>query len=548
MPEQKITAKAYSGFLQMILKNGDTPVRTLIVYTIISGIANAVILSVFNSAANSAGEGSVNLKYLLMFGVALLVFFITKKYILKRSVQIVENSIYNIRLRVLGKLRACELSSMESIGKGEIFTRISHDANFISQSAAVIVNAFQALVLVLFTLFYIALLSIWAFGITIGVLYIAIAYYMRRQKEINKELHEATQNETELYEHIENLIDGFKELKISGNKNTEFFNDLTLTAAEGKKLKISSGLRFAVGFMFSEMVFYMLLASIVFVLPQFDTMFAGDLTRITAAILFIIGPLENIVTTIPLFIKANVATQNILGLEEKIEHAKVTEETTVHVPITPLEEINLENVTYQYLDEEKQSTFMLGPINFKIKKGELLCIVGGNGSGKSTFLKVLTSLYSADSGLITYNGKPIKNIGLQQFRSQFSVIFTDFHLFPKIYGIQGVDKEKVMEYIRLMKLENKTTFDGENFTNVKLSTGQRKRLALICTLLEDKPFMILDEVTADQDPEFKRFFYQEVLPGLKEKGKTVIMVSHDDKYFEQFDRVIKMEYGKILSQ
>src|SRR5690606_3797113 len=114
-----------------------------------------------------------------------------KKYILKKSVQIVENSIYNIRMRVMEKLRKCELPALEEIGKGDIFTRISHDANFISQSAAVIVNAFQAGVLVFFTLFYIAVLSFAAFVVTVAVLYLAIAYYLRRQKLINKELQEA---------------------------------------------------------------------------------------------------------------------------------------------------------------------------------------------------------------------------------------------------------------------------------------------------------------------------------------------------------------------
>lgn len=537
----------YPGLINIILENADTPIRTMLIYTVISGIANAILLSVFNSAANSAEKGSVNIKYLALFGVTILIFFITKKYILKKSVTIVENSIYNIRMRVLGKLRNCELSSIEDIGKADIFTSVSHDANFISQSAAVIVNAFQACILVAFTLVYIAFLSFWAFLTTIGILYIAISFYMRRQKGVNVALQQATENETALYNHIENLIDGFKEIKISRRKNDEFFDDVKATAKEGKKIKIHSGLQFAVGYMFSEMTFYILLGTVVFLLPQFNEMFTGELTRLTAAILFIIGPLENIVTTVPLFIKANVASQNIQMLEDRIERAQITTRGATPMSLPPLESISARQITYSYTDEDKQSTFLLGPIDFDIKKGELICIVGGNGSGKSTFLKVLTSLYIADSGTLSYNDYPVNTVGIEQYRSVFSVIFTDFHLFPKIYGVPGINKEKVMEYIRLMKLENKTSFDGENFSNVRLSTGQKKRLALICVLLEDRPFMIFDEVTADQDPEFKKYFYFEILPELKRKGKTVIMVSHDDKYFEQFDRVIKMEYGKIVS-
>ncbi|WP_158286417.1 cyclic peptide export ABC transporter [Chitinophaga sp. S165] len=532
----------------MVLQHSDIPKRTLIFYTVLSGIVNAVLLSVLNAAANSAGEGEVQVKYLLMFGCALAVFYITKRYILRKSVVIVENAVYNLRLRILEKLRKCELSPMESIGKDEIFTRVSNDTNFISQSAAVIINAFQALVLVTFALIYIAFLSFTAFTATILILAIAISYFLRRQSAINQELRAANQNEAAFYDHIENLVEGFKEIKINHLKNEQLFSDIRETADYGKSVKISSGLRFAVGFMFSEMVFYLLLASIIFLLPQFQTLYAGTLTRLTASILFVIGPLENIVTTIPLFAKAIQSTQNIDHLERKISSFSEEDTKKAYPPLPAFEEIKLENVVYDYMDEDRQSSFTLGPINFTLKKGALICIIGGNGSGKSTFLKVLTNLYHPGSGRIMVNGHDLKHYNKEDYRYWFSTIFTDFHLFPKIYGIPKLNADKVNEYINLMGLSHKTHFNGENFSNVRLSTGQRKRLALICTLLEDKPIMILDEVTADQDPGFKKFFYTEVLPSFRLKGKTVIMVSHDDKYTEQFDQVIEMEYGKIISQ
>jgi putative ATP-binding cassette transporter len=300
--------------------------------------------------------------------------------------------------------------------------------------------------------------------------------------------------------------------------------------------------------MFSEMVFYLLLASIIFLLPQFQTLYTGTLTRLTASILFVIGPLENIVTTIPLFAKAIQATQNIDHLEQKISAYTENDTPRSYPPLPLFEEIKLENVVYDYMDEDRQSSFTLGPIDFTLKKGSLICVIGGNGSGKSTFLKVLTNLYQPASGRILVNGTALSNFNKEDYRFWFSTIFTDFHLFPKIYGISKLNADKVNEYINLMGLSHKTHFNGTNFSNVRLSTGQRKRLALICTLLEDKPIMILDEVTADQDPVFKKFFYTEILPSFRLKGKTVIMVSHDDKYTEQFDRVIEMEYGKIISQ
>ena len=535
------------GFINIILKNSNAPVKTILFYTILSGLANAGLLSVINSASNSANNGTVNIRYVAFFAIEIAIFYITKRYILRKSIEIVEISIYNIRLRLLEKLRNCELLAMEHIGKSEIFTRISNDANFISQSAAVIVNATQAIVLVFFSLLYIAYLSFKAFLITVTVISFGTTYYLRRQKVINQELREVNLNETALYDQVENLINGFKEIKINSLKNENLFDDVKETSTLGKDTKIKTGLRFVVGFMFSEMVFYLLLAAIVFLLPQFDAMFPSTLTRLTAAVLFIIGPLENIVSTIPLFIKANIATDNIQNLEDKIDEAKNL--NTHQIPSSDLlefEKIELKDLVFKYVDEDQQSTFALGPINYIIKKGEILCILGGNGSGKSTFLKLLTSLYHPESGTLNLNDVAITSGSYMQYRSLFSIVFTDFHLFPKIYGVEKLNAEKVNEFINLMGLKGKTFFDGEKFTNVKLSTGQRKRLAFICCLLEDKPIMILDEVTADQDPEFKKFFYLTILPDLKKQGKTVIMVSHDDKYFEQFDRIVKMEYGKLV--
>jgi putative ATP-binding cassette transporter len=383
--------------------------------------------------------------------------------------------------------------------------------------------------------------------ITIAVISFGTTYYLRRQKEINQELREVNLNETAIYDQVENLINGFKEIKINSRKNDNLFDDIKETSTIGKDTKIKTGLRFVVGFMFSEMVFYLLLAAVVFLLPQFNNMFPSTLTRLTAAILFIIGPLENIVSTIPLFIKANIATDNIQKLESRIDAAKdMNTQQILSSDLQEFEKIELKDLLFKYVDDERQSTFALGPINYTFKKGEILCIVGGNGSGKSTFLKLLTSLYQPESGTLSLNDVSVTAQNYLQYRALFSIVFTDFHLFPKIYGVENLSAEKVNKFIELMGLKGKTFFDGERFTNVKLSTGQRKRLAFICCLLEDKPIMVLDEVTADQDPEFKKFFYLTILPDLKKQGKTVIMVSHDDKYFEQFDRIVKMEYGKLV--
>jgi putative ATP-binding cassette transporter len=132
-------------------------------------------------------------------------------------------------------------------------------------------------------------------------------------------------------------------------------------------------------------------------------------------------------------------------------------------------------------------------------------------------------------------------------RDQISIIFADFHLFRRLYGLGEQDPDRIGALLRDMQIDQKTGIRGDSFTTIQLSTGQRKRLALIVALLEDKPVMIFDEWAADQDPPFRRKFYEEILPGLKAKGKVVICVTHDDRYFEIADRRLKMEFGRIVT-
>ena len=89
------------------------------------------------------------------------------------------------------------------------------------------------------------------------------------------------------------------------------------------------------------------------------------------------------------------------------------------------------------------------------------------------------------------------------------------------------------------------------FNTVDLSTGQRKRLALIVSLLEKRPILLLDEWAADQDPEFRRKFYFDLLPALHRAGVTVVVVTHDDRYLDEMDlpaRRLRMDEGRFVER
>ncbi len=219
----------------------------------------------------------------------------------------------------------------------------------------------------------------------------------------------------------------------------------------------------------------------------------------------------------------------------------------VQIDYSTFEKIEFQNLLFRFPQTPyEEKPFQIGEIDLSLYRGETLFIVGGNGSGKTTLLKVLTGLYKRSAGKILVDGRLIGTNRISSYRQLFSGVFADYHLFDRLYGIDAIDDEQVNALIDQMELSEKTSCIDGRFSAVKLSQGQRKRLGLIVTLLEDKPIFIFDEWAADQDPHFKDYFYKTLLPQLKAQGKTLIIISHDDRYFDCADRVVKMDFGKIV--
>jgi putative ATP-binding cassette transporter len=400
---------------------------------------------------------------------------------------------------------------------------------------------------VLFSIVYIAILSKTAFFITVGMIWLALMLHFRRAIELRELLSDAQRRENELLGALAHLLDGFKETRMSRARSNDLFQHIGQISTSVESVKRRAGTAFSAHYVLTQAMLYALLAAIVFLLPRISPDYSDLVPKLTAAILFIIGPLGAVVGAIPLYSAANVAASNIFALEDTLENS-----TSVEVngrpeaePPVRLVQIEFHQTVFQYADRGKASAFRLGPIDLKVESGETLFIVGGNGSGKSTLLKTLTGLYRPQSGTIVMDQTLVTPETVLWYRSHFTPIFGDYHLFDRLYGLGAVQPARVNDLLALMQLEDKTTFEGGRFTNLDLSSGQRKRLALIVALLEDRPILVLDEWAADQDQQFRRFFYETILPDLKQQGKTIIAATHDDRYFGGADRVVKMEYGEL---
>ncbi|MGW5452626.1 ATP-binding cassette domain-containing protein [Nocardia sp. NPDC003979] len=200
------------------------------------------------------------------------------------------------------------------------------------------------------------------------------------------------------------------------------------------------------------------------------------------------------------------------------------------------------------LDESGEGGFRLGPIDLVFEPGQITFIVGGNGSGKSTLAKIITGLYVPRTGSLSLNGERIDHDNIEWFRQNSSAVFTDFHLFEDYLGFDrpGIDAE-VRRYLEELQIAHKVSVEGGRLSTVDLSQGQRKRLALLTALLEDRQIYVFDEWAADQEPRFREVFYREILTDLKQRGKTVIVITHDDRYFDCADQLVKLDFGSVAA-
>ncbi|CAM2010262.1 cyclic peptide export ABC transporter [Acanthopleuribacter pedis] len=537
--------------LDLIQRETDQPVKHILLMAALSGIANAGILALVNTAADQAldlGEASVRL--LVMFVATILLYFFTKKKALMESSILVEKVINSVRLRMIDKLRLSDLRTLDNIGESKFYNVLTEDARALSTSTPILVNAFQSAIMLGFCLLYLGLLSVVAFGVTVAMVAGAVMVYLANAEQVRVNLENATHEETHFFDFMSHIIGGFSENKVYQKRNDALFhNFLSRSLNRALTLKVNAQKLLVGNFMFAQVFFYVLLAVIVFVLPRFDHLDGDIITKTTAAILFIIGPLENIVSAAPVLARANVAINNLETME-----AHIDAEATKDKPATPqqikklsqFQTLTMNKITFCYRDREGRDGFPLGPVNLTINRGETLFIIGGNGSGKSTVMRLLTGLYYPRSGQIRCDNTVINSENYQAFREQFSLIMSDFHLFDRFYGLEDVDTDRVQELIDYMEMDEIVSYSEGRFSNINLSTGQRKRLAMITTLLENKPICVFDEWPADQDPTFRRRFYTEILPQLKEQGKTVIAISHDDHYFHCADRILKMFEGNFV--
>lgn len=533
--------------LTLLKKESVVPHRNILVMAFVSGLANVAILALINAAAGNTSPEATGTRLLLLFLVAMAIFNISQRYMFNKTAVVFETVVEGLRTRILNKIRTSDLVTLERMGHAEVYTKLTHNTTVISQTAGMMAAAIQSGLMVVFSILYISLLSMLAFFITVGMIVLGCIAYLNSEKKIIGYIHSANRTEVDFFNGVTNILKGFKESKMSMRRSGAISRHTRDVSEETKRLKITASQMYSRNYVFAQNFFYILIAIVIFLLPRLVPTYADVVTEVAATILFIIGPLSTVVSGIPAYTNADIAVKEIYQLEAALDGAgsSVPINEDVEPLVTDFKRLEIRDIEFSYRDPAGVPMFSIGPIDFHLDAGETVFIVGGNGSGKSTFIKTLLGLYHQDRGSIAVNGIDVDIHNLQGYRELFSTILSDFHLFDRLYGLSDVDETMVNDLIRQMGLEKKTQYVNGKFTNVELSTGQRKRLAMIVALLEDRPICVFDEWAAEQDPEFRQYFYETLLKEMKNRGKGVIAISHDDRYFDLADRVIKMDYGRI---
>ena len=528
-----------------------TSLRRLGMMAIVAGGSNAALLAVVNRAANHIEGGQTPIISVMLFLILISAYVYAQRYVLVTTSAEVERLVHVYREKLITQLKMCELREVEHIGRGRIFSAISTDTQAIAQSASGLVYGAQATLLIACIAIYLAMISMTSFVIASVFLGLTAHIYIRKMRDVYGLFHDASSEENKLHDLVSGFLDGFKEVKLSSLRAAAVLADVVSVSARTAVYRADAQKSMALNFVFAQAAYMLLLGTLVFLTPMFGENYSGTVMGSMTTVMFLIGPISGIIGSVPLIAVANAAAENLQNLEKLLNDSTrerngdpLASASTLVSPA--LRTLELRRVYFTH--EANGSEFAVGPIDLTIGAGEIVFVTGGNGSGKSTLIKLITGLYPPLSGEVLVNDVPVTPVTAQAHRDRFCAVFSDFHLFRKLYGIPLPDLQTAATWLEEMSMNGKTEILHDGYSTVDLSSGQKKRLALLSALLEAKPILILDEWAADQDPHFRRKFYDELLPRWKAEGKTIIAVTHDDRYFDMADRRFHLEEGQLRDQ
>jgi len=532
--------------LSFLIRYSPRSVVLAVVAGVISGASNAGLLALFTAALR--GEHYSKLALVWSF-VALCLFLPLTRFVSEVLLtRLAQGALYDLRMQLSRQIMAAPLRHFEDVGVHRLMTALTDDIPVITNTLVAVPLLCINVTVVIGGLVYLGWLSGVALGAVLCFMALGIFSYQLPINKATRTFRQAREDGDRLFGHFRDLTGGIKELKLHRRRREAFLTEvLHSTAASLRQKNIKGMTIYTAAASWGQSLVFLVVGIVLLALPMVYEMSGQVLMGYVITLLYLMTPLQLIMNTTPALSRASIALKKVEDLGLTLA-AKGTEDAPQELPDTVSSwlSVELSGVAHTYRRENEKENFMLGPIDMTLLPGEIVFLVGGNGSGKTTLSKILTGLYVPEEGEIRLNGTPVTDENREYYRQHFSMVFSDFHLFESLLGLErpNID-EHAKEYLTQLQLDHKVEVKDGVLSTTELSQGQRKRLALLTAYLEDRPIYIFDEWAADQDPLFKEVFYYRLLPELKGRGKTVIAISHDDRYYHVADRIIKLDYGKL---
>jgi putative ATP-binding cassette transporter len=508
-----------------------------------SGLCGAAIVAVISEAISLPATPHLAITFFCLC----LSYLLTKVFAEISLLHLTQSAILEMRLSLSRKIIATPLKRLQSLGKHGLFAILTKDIETFLQAFQLLPLAFGNVIVISTCLVYLAWTSWQIFLILGACLMVCLVGFHSLERKPLRQLGALRKETDTLYKHLRGIVEGSKELQMNSLRRTMYVDKVIADKAETIKVSfIRAMLPYIWLINIGGVLFYLVIGFFVFIIPLWINQSAPELIGMILVLMYLIRPISELMVVLPTLRQADVALKNIQKLNDELIAPVETSGATF--PLVSSMHIQLRDVHHHYSSENDDHAFVLGPLDLDIYQGEIVFIIGGNGSGKTTLLLLLLGLYLPDKGRIILNNTEVTTDNIDAYRQNFAVVFADFHLFDELLiPVNMSVSSRANHYLKEFAIDHRVKIENGKFSTTDLSTGQRKRLALISAYLDDKPIFVFDEWAADQDPVFKRIFYTQLLPDLKSRGKTVIVISHDDEYFSAADRVIKLESGRTMS-
>ncbi|HYG09217.1 MAG TPA: cyclic peptide export ABC transporter [Pyrinomonadaceae bacterium] len=534
--------------ISFLFKSSPGIIILAILAGVISGISTTVLLGL-TSMSLSDLKSITPFHVKLFIGLCIVVpimRFISETLLMR----IGQYAVFDQRLRLSRRILAAPLRQLEKVGAHRLMAALTDDVMIISTAVLIIPLTAINVAVVLGCLIYLGWLSGSMLMLVLGFMVLGIISYQLPLAKAISWMRRARETEDALFKDFRAMTEGTKELKLHRRRREAFISrSLTENSAVYRHQNTIGQSIFIAAASWGQILFFVVIGLLLFVVTGLRETSTQELTAYVIVLLYMMTPLQVTLNGLPALGRAGVSLKKLqdLGLSLDAEPTGSLLNDGVESALA-WKKLEFVGVTHSYRREGEDDTFTVGPLDLTLYQGEMVFVIGGNGSGKTSFAKLLLGLYAPEQGTIRLDGQDITDESRDSYRQLFSAVHADFYLFERLLGLESAELDATARgYLEQLQLSDKVVVKDEVLSTLELSQGQRKRLALLTAYLENRPIYVFDEWAADQDPQFKDLFYHQLLPDLKARGKTIIVISHDDRFYNVADRIIKLEYGQIVS-